>query len=563
MKLAPEKTEKKASPFATETLARLPLAEGFYQVWAFIAPDDFLQTLFDEHRGPCYDDVLSFPEIILVLADAITRYHGSGNRAITKAILRQQLSVKARAVYGKLSRLPLGLAEALLSGLTARLRPLFPQGLFRSDIPVSLRGFNLAVLDGKKIKRVAKRLLAVRGRPGKLFGGKILVAYSPADGLAVAMAADPDGEANDIRLMPRVMVLARQAIGGPRLWIADRQFCDLDQPKRFTEQEGDHYLIRFSKKCGFQADPNRPQQQWVNEKAQRVVQEWGWMGAAKDARRCYVRRITLERPADEDVAVVTDLLDEKLYPGEDLLLAYLMRWQIENVFQEITEVFELRHLIGTAPKATVLQASLCLVIYNVLQLMRAYATLAAREQQQKAARTSQEEAKARAAQAREAETTKVEATKVEATKVEATKVEATKVEATKVEATKVETTKVETTKVEARASEAKATVTQVEDLSSEKLFADLHEELISLHRVLQVKELLSCLPVLLPVEDVRQRLGQLFERAWSPQWYKAINKNPRKAKPHAKQSGAHTSVHKALLEARDAKNRTSQTISSP
>src|SRR6476620_5446205 len=51
---------------------------------------------------------------------------------------------------------------------------------------------------------------------------------------------------------------------------------------------------------------------------------------------------------------------------------YLTRWQIENVFQQITEVFELRHLIGSAPEATVFQASLCLVIYNVLQLVRGY-----------------------------------------------------------------------------------------------------------------------------------------------------------------------------------------------
>src|SRR4051794_36879103 len=47
-------------------------------------------------------------------------------------------------------------------------------------------------------------------------------------------------------------------------------------------------------------------------------------------------------------------------------------WQIENVFQQVTEVFALRHLIGSAPRATVFQAALCLVIYNVLQLLRGY-----------------------------------------------------------------------------------------------------------------------------------------------------------------------------------------------
>src|SRR6187455_3229781 len=55
---------------------------------------------------------------------------------------------------------------------------------------------------------------------------------------------------------------------------------------------------------------------------------------------------------------------------------YLERWQIENVFQQITEVFSLRHLIGCSPGATVFQASLCLVIYNALQVLRGHAAVA-------------------------------------------------------------------------------------------------------------------------------------------------------------------------------------------
>ena len=96
------------------------------------------------------------------------------------------------------------------------------------------------------------------------------------------------------------------------------------------------------------------------------------MGSARDRRRRYVRRITLPRPGEETVLLVTDLLDGEAYPGADLLAAYLLRWQIETVFQQITEVFELRHLIGCTPEATVFQASLCLVVYNLLQVVRGY-----------------------------------------------------------------------------------------------------------------------------------------------------------------------------------------------
>lgn len=460
-------------PFDLRVLAELPLAESFYTLWAYLAADEVLRDLFDTHRGKCYEDQLSFPELVGVLVDAITRYHGSGNRAIVKALERNQLSVGHRAPYGKLARLPLPLAEAFLSGLTARLRPLFPQGLSRTELPACLDSLAVVVLDGKKIKNAAKRLLATRGRPGKLFGGKILAAYLPAQGLAVALAADPDGEANDIRLMPRVMPLARAAVAGPRLWVADAQFCDLDQPAEFTREEGDHFLMRFTGRNRFSPDPGPAASAGTNRRGQAYTQDWGWMGSAKDPRRRYVRRIVVERPGQEAVVVVTDLLDARAYPAEDLLEVYLHRWQIENVFQQITEVFELRHLIGCTPGATVFQASLCLVIYNILQVVRGYAAQASPEG------------------------------------------------------------------------------VRVDALSTEKIFLDLHEELLGLHRVLKGERCLAVLPRESPIEGVRARLGALLGRAWTPSWKKARpSTKPRPPQAKAKQAGAHTSVHKVLQESR-------------
>jgi hypothetical protein len=290
----------------------------------------------------------------------------------------------------------------------------------------------------------------------------------------VALAADADGEANDVRLLPRVMPLARAAVAGARLWVADAQFCDLDQPALFC-QEGDHFLLRFTLRNSFTADPSRPEQAGQTAAGQAYTQQWGWMGSGKDRRRRYVRRVVLQRPGQEAVIVVTDLLDEEAYPAEDLLLAYLARWQIENVFQQITEVFELRHLIGCTPEATVFQAALCLVIYNVLQVIRAYAAVAAPE----AVKPGQ--------------------------------------------------------------------------VSVEKLFTDLHEELVSLHRTVKEGELLEVLHDRPAAPQLQARLAALLAVAWQPSWLKAApRKRPARA-PKAKQSGAHTSVHKLLQQAKRQK----------
>ena len=77
--------------------------------------------------------------------------------------------------------------------------------------------------------------------------------------------------------------------------------------------------------------------------------------------------------------MVTDLLDEVKYPAEAMLTTYQSRWGIETVFHQITDVFSLRHLIGTMPKAVLFQMSFCLLMYNALQVVRHLASYQACE----------------------------------------------------------------------------------------------------------------------------------------------------------------------------------------
>ena len=123
------------------------------------------------------------------------------------------------AAYGKLRRLPIPLSLGFFEDVTELIGPLMPEKAQVARIPASLAEMRVTILDGKQLKKVAKRLKPVRSKAGRVVGGKILVAYLPAEGLAVAMAADPDGEANDIRLMPEVVPppctnQRRPALGG-------------------------------------------------------------------------------------------------------------------------------------------------------------------------------------------------------------------------------------------------------------------------------------------------------------------------------------------------------------
>jgi hypothetical protein len=46
------------------------------------------------------------------------------------------------------------------------------------------------------------------------------------------------------------------------------------------------------------------------------------------------------------------------------------------MFQQVTEVFRLQRLIGGTPQATVFQCAFCLLLYNVIQVMRAQVAVA-------------------------------------------------------------------------------------------------------------------------------------------------------------------------------------------
>ena len=282
------------------------------------------------------------------------------------------------SAYAKLSRLPVALSEALLGEGSRRLAALLPEGMSpAAPLPASLAGFEVVVVDGKKAKGAAKRLKPCRGLPGALLGPKLLVALSLRTGLPWAVAVAEDGERNDVPLVPALLPKARRGLAAPVLWVLDAQFCDLNLPTLFT-QEGGHFLLRWTRKLHFHPDPDRPAQQGADARGRPFVQQWGWVGSERDERRRYVRRVTLSRAAEGegDVAVLTDLTDERLYPAADLLEAYLMRWGIEQVFQQVTEVFGLKKLIGAGPRAMAFQAALCLLLYGMLQVARAYAARA-------------------------------------------------------------------------------------------------------------------------------------------------------------------------------------------
>ena len=353
----------------TSAWRRVPLAEAVLTLWRFAADQERLEDLFQRLRQRCYTKILEFHTLVRLMHDALLGYRGSGRQTFEHAQEAGQLPVSIPAVFGKLRRVPIELSQGFLAECTDRLREVFPTMVLKRT-PQSLQAFRVSILDGKAMKHVAKRLKPLRGRSGGVLGGRALVALDFESGLAVAMRADRDGDANDVKFVPELLPEVRRRFAGTRLWLADRQFADLVQTAHFT-QEDDHFLVRYNKKLHFHEDLSRKPQEGRDASARKFVVDWGWIGGPTDKRRRAVRRITLMRPGEDDIVLLTDLLEPKKYPATELLALYGERWGIERMFQQVTEVFHLATLIGGSPEATVFQFAFCLLLYNMIQVVRA------------------------------------------------------------------------------------------------------------------------------------------------------------------------------------------------
>jgi hypothetical protein len=354
--------------FEMELMRRSPLAACVLEISDFIFDDRLLGSIWERHRARCYEDVLRFEDFLRLMRDALVHHGGSAHKMFVELERDESHPVDESNFYRKLARTPVKLSRALLQEGTFRLAELLPGGVDVAQLPGCFDDFEVIVGDGKKIKNAAKRLAPTRGYSGKLIGAKALVAMNVRSGMAVAMSDSLDGLTNDVPLVPGLMEQLCEMIARPILSVWDRQFDDVRTLRHLCSRQGDAFVVRMKQMHTFVVES------WVEttDAAGRAVRdEIGLLGKGKTAMR--VRRITLRREGeDEGVIVLTNLLDRSRFGASDVLELYRRRWGIEQIFQQVTETFSLDHLIGSSPRAVLLQFSYCLLLYNLVQLIKTY-----------------------------------------------------------------------------------------------------------------------------------------------------------------------------------------------
>jgi Transposase DDE domain len=360
--------------FSAAVLSKLPLANAAWRVLHFTLADSWLDDLWQRKRGRCYEQTLKFSTLARLVTDALAQHSGSGRQAFERGQEADALPVSIASTYEKLGNLPLALSEALLEEGTQRLHEILPASpvVESFPLPACWKGHEVFGADGKAIKHVKRLLKPLRGLQAGILGARASVALNLRTGMAVDMVGHLDGEAGEASLTEVLLSTMATAAGGrPWVVVLDRLYCNLSFP-HWVLAAGGHFLIRYCSNTHFVIDPAPAVQESRDAQGRRIVQEWGRLGKSAGPRALSVRRITLHLAGGKEISVITDLLDETAYPAEDLLATYQMRWGIERVFHQITDVFSLRNLIGSSPQAVLFQLSVCLLLYNTLQVLRAY-----------------------------------------------------------------------------------------------------------------------------------------------------------------------------------------------
>ncbi len=177
-------------------LSKLPLLEAFWRIWGEVFPESFLNGVYDEHRGRCYQKNFSFDHLVYWLHDAMTQHDGKAMATLA----RHESPASIQAFYGKVWRMPAAVSQALLSEGAQRLESWLPAAS-RQSVPECFRDHRLLIFDGKLFKNAGKRLKANRQLPGAALGSKALAVLDYSTRLILGMEPHRDGHRNEQMLV--------------------------------------------------------------------------------------------------------------------------------------------------------------------------------------------------------------------------------------------------------------------------------------------------------------------------------------------------------------------------
>jgi hypothetical protein len=318
-----------------------------------------VDSLFEQTAESGYTRKLLFSHLVDLMAVVVCKLRP----AINSAIRYVDLPASATAVYNKLQRVELGVLEALLRDIAARLALVI--GQMKATLAGPIPGYESWVLDGNHLSSTQRRLKALWQSWAGPLPGTVLVFFNPQLKLMFDSILIEDGHAQERSRTEDIIARLKAGI----VLIADRNFCT-QALLMGVIRKGAFFVIRHHANMPVKL-LGEPVLVGDTETGQ-VFEQAGEL--AFEGRVERVRRVTLEltkktRDGDSKLHVLTNL--PATVETQVVAEAYRSRWCIETAFQDLTVALEGEIETLGYPKAALFGFTMALIAYNVLSTMRA------------------------------------------------------------------------------------------------------------------------------------------------------------------------------------------------
>jgi hypothetical protein len=317
-----------------------------------------LDQLFEATAERQYQRALLFSTVVGLMSLVVCGMYPSVSAAYKG--FEKLVGVSKVALYAKLNRLEPVIAQALVRYSREQLLAV------RAELPAAqssiLAGYAVRIIDGNHLGGTEHRLQVLRAEAAGGLPGQALAVLDPQAEMVVDVFPETDGHAQERSLLPWVLT----QVQADEVWIADRNFCTGDFLNGIQQQQA-YFVMREHQQIGWTEQTSlRPVGQ--NDSGQ-LLEQQVQLRSGLVVRRVVVQLNQPTRHGDEQVAVLTNLpIEIDALAIADL---YLNRWQIETMFQTITDTFHCELKTLGYPRAALFVFCLALVAFNILSTVRA------------------------------------------------------------------------------------------------------------------------------------------------------------------------------------------------
>jgi IS4 transposase len=278
---------------------------------------------------------------------------------------KERLTVSLEAVYQKMRKVEPEVSRAMVRQPAVRMAEVVRQLTPRR--PPRLPGYTVRIIDGNHLPATEHRIAELRKtRQGPLPGHSLAV-LDPDLMLIVDVFPCEDGHAQERSLLPQV----QETVERKQLWIADRNFCTTDFLFGIAQRKAFFVIRQHASTLTYEFEGPRRK---LGRCPTGMLYEQDLRLSNRRGETLLVRRVTVEldkptRDGETEIHILTNLpaREADAWKVADL---YLLRWSVENAFEELAQALHSEIKTLGYPKAALLSFCVAVLAFNIISVVK-------------------------------------------------------------------------------------------------------------------------------------------------------------------------------------------------